>query len=145
MFRFDAPVTIGGTTRGITITTIAQSDKILPPNSACATGSPVIFAPCSLSPGLNKGTLEVLAGQTLALTYNIGKISGYSGQTLAPLGCTNKVTAPLTALGLSSSSTVNQVLAVANALIDNSTSGGTTTQTQAGDMNALLGDCVNQE
>ena len=64
---------------------------------------------------------------------------------MSVLGCGAKVTGALTALGLTSSSPVNQVLTVANALISNSKSGGATTQTQAGDMNALLGDCVNQE
>jgi hypothetical protein len=64
--------------------------------------------------------VEVLAAQTLALTYNIGKINGYNGQTMSVLGCGAKVTSALTALGLTS-----------------------TTQTQAGDMNALLGNCVH--
>src|SRR5262249_25067702 len=96
----DTPVSIGGATRGITITTVAQSDKILPPGSACATGNPVIFAPCTLSPGLNQGTLVNLASQTLALTYNIGKIGGYSGETVSALGCGSKITSSLAALGL---------------------------------------------
>src|SRR5215471_849931 len=144
--NLDTPVDIGGATRGFHVTTIAESDKILPPNSACVAGSPVIFpTPCSLSTGLNLGSLEVLAGQTLALTYNIGKIAGYSGQTLSALGCTPQITAPLTALGITASSTVNQVLTVANNLINGSTSGGSTTQAQAGAMNALLGNCVNKE
>ena len=64
---------------------------------------------------------------------------------MSTLGCTAKITAPLTALGLSATSTVNQVLAVANDLIDRSTSAGSTTQSQAGAMNSLLGDCVNKE
>jgi uncharacterized repeat protein (TIGR01451 family) len=142
--RLDTAVSIGGPSRGFTVTTIAQSDKVLR-NDACEAGSPTIFSPCTFSAGLQTNTLEVLAAQTLALTYNIGKVNGYNGQTMSVLGCGAKVTSGLTTLGLSSSSTVNQVLTVANALISNSKSGGTTTQTQAGDMNALLGNCVNQE
>src|SRR5262245_29707004 len=143
--NLDTPVDIGGATHGFHVTTIAQSDKILPPNNACGAGAPVIFAPCTLSDSLNLQTLNVLAGQTLAVTYNIGKIPGYSGQTMSTLGCAPKVTAPLVALGLSASSTVNQVLTVANSLINNSTASGATTQAQAGAMNSLLGDCVNKE
>lgn len=79
------------------------------------------------------------------MTYNIGKISGYSGQTVAALSCQAYITSPLSALGLSSSSTVNQVLAVANGLIGQSFKpGGTATQAQEGAMNALLG-CMNRE
>lgn len=79
------------------------------------------------------------------MTYNIGKISGYSGQTVAALSCQVYITSPLSALGLSSSSTVNQVLAVANGLIGQSFKpGGTATQAQEGAMNALLG-CMNRE
>jgi uncharacterized repeat protein (TIGR01451 family) len=140
----NTPVSIGGGTRGFTVTTVAQSDKILG-NNACTTGTPTIFSPCTFSTGLQENTLENLAAQTLALTENIGQISGYTGQTVSALGCAAKVSPALSALGLSGSSTVNQVLSVANRLIDTSTSGGTTTQTQAGDMNSLLGDCVNKE
>jgi hypothetical protein len=82
----------------------------------------------------------VLAAQTLALTYNINNISGFSSNTIGSLGCT----AP-SGLGLTSSSTMSQVLVVANSLIDGSTSAGTTTQAQAGAMNSLLGGCINIE
>jgi hypothetical protein len=126
------------------VTTVAQSDKILR-NDACTSGSPTIFSPCTFSTGLQENTLANLASQTLALTYNVAKINSYSGQTMATLGCTASVSSALSALGLSGTSTVNQVLTVANTLINNSKSGGTTTQTQAGDMNGLLGGCVNQE
>jgi uncharacterized repeat protein (TIGR01451 family) len=107
--RLDTAVSIGAATRGFTVATIAQSDKILG-NNACEAGSPMIFSPCTFSTGLQTNTLEVLAAQTLALTYNIGRINGYSEQTMSVLGCGAKVTSALTALGLSSSSIVNQVL-----------------------------------
>jgi len=47
-------------------------------------------------------------------------------------------------LNLSASSTVESVRTAANTLIGNSLGGGTTTQGQAGPMNALLG-CLNRE
>ena len=46
--------------------------------------------------------VEVLPAQTVAPTYNIGKINGYNGQTMSVLGCGAKVTSALTALGLTS-------------------------------------------
>ncbi len=133
----DTPVFIGGSTRGFTVTTVLQSDTILG-NGAC--GPSIFNCGSNLSPGLNTNTLEVLAAQTLALTYNINNISGFSSNTIGSLGCT----AP-SGLGLTSSSTMSQVLVVANSLIDGSTSAGTTTQAQAGAMNSLLGGCVNIE
>jgi hypothetical protein len=141
----DSPVTIGGGSRSFTPTTIAESDKILGV-SACQSGSPAIFS-CSgnLSAGLNENTLENLLAQTLGLGYNIGNVSGYTGQAVSAFGCSNLVTPALSGLGLSAASSVNQVFTAANALIANSVSGGSTTQTQAGDMNALLGDCLNKE
>jgi len=75
----------------------------------------------------------------LALGYNIKILPSFSGQTVAQLACTQYVTA-----GLTGSSTVNQVFTAAVALIDGSGSGGTTTQSQIGAMNQLLG-CVNRE
>jgi len=142
--KLDTAVTIGGGGRSFTVTTIAQSDKILN-NSACQSGNPIIFV-CTgsktgqgLSDKLQSNSLEVLAAQTLGLTYNIKFISGFAGQTLAQLGC-----APPSALtSLSSSSKVEDVLALANSLIANSTKGGSTTQVQASAMNSLL-TCVNR-
>lgn len=131
------PVFIGGATRGFTVTTILQSDTILG-NGAC--GPSIFNCGSNLSPGLNKNTLEVLAAQTLALTCNINNISGLSANTLGSLGCTVP-----SGLGLTSSSTVGQVVTVANSLINGSTSSGTATQAQAGAMNSLLGGCVNIE
>jgi uncharacterized surface anchored protein len=139
----NSPVTIGGGTRSVSVTSIVQSDKILGGN-ACTFGIPTIFtctgtgAGQGLSDALKVGTLNNLAAQTLALTYNIQKIGGYSGQTLGALSCS-----PVT--GLTSSSTVNDALVLANSLIQNSVFGGTTTQAQASAMNTLLGDCLNRE
>jgi hypothetical protein len=142
-----AAVTIGSGSRMITIGTIDRSDAILS-NDSCTPLAAIItctgIAPKGLSSGLHSNTLEVLMAQTLALTYNVSLVTGYSGQTIGGLACTANLTASLTGLGLSSASTVNQVLSVANSLIGNSIRGGTTTQTQAGDLNALLG-CLNRE
>jgi uncharacterized repeat protein (TIGR01451 family) len=145
--NIDTPMSIGGATRGFRATTTAQSDKILG-NGVCEPGSPAIFlTPCSLSAGLGVNTLENLAGQTLALTYNIGRIAGYTSHTISTLGCVNKLTSALTSapLSLSPNSSVSNVLAAANKLINGSKSGGTTTQTQTAEMNGLLGGCINAE
>jgi hypothetical protein len=87
--------------------------------------------------------------QTLAITYNILHPNNvpdpaYATQTVGSLTCSAYLTAPLTGLGLSSSSTVSAVRDVANALIGNSIRGGSTTQAQAGAMNSLL-SCLNRE
>ncbi|WP_346428512.1 hypothetical protein [Alicyclobacillus mengziensis] len=143
------PVTLGivGTDfRSVTVEFVSNptpgsdtvnSDDILKGNYCSLAGSN-----CgSLSDNLQSGTLETLMAQTLALTYNIEYIPCYSGQTVAELGCAGF----LDDLSLSPDSTVNDVLNLANSLIANSLSGGTTTQSQAGAMNSLLGDCLNQE
>ena len=143
----DTPVTIGSGSHTFTVTTIAQSDKILS-NDDCVGGNPVIFT-CNGSSGLlakiNTNSFEVLGAQTLALTYNIQNISGFSGQTLAALGVQPWITPTLNGLGVTSSTTVNQLLVIANNLIGNSFKpSGTATQAQIGDMNTLLGK-VNRE
>jgi len=171
-FRLTTFFSLGGTiplgnaaagvsgSRGFTVTSLTESNKIEPKQlNACGLGSPVIFgtliANCTLSTGLNLGTFNTLAGQTLALSYNTtpSLVPGFSGQTVAGLStatnnCVALLTSPLTSgpapLTLTAGSTVNQVLTAANYLIANSASGGSTTQAQAGAMNALLG-CVNRE
>ena len=132
--------------RGALIDTQAESKKVLPNTlNACGKGSPVIFSDqtatkdCSVATGINKDSLNTLAAQTLALGYNIKILPSFSGQTLASLACTQYATA-----GLTGSSTVNQTFTAAVALINGSASGGTTTQSQIGAMNQLLG-CVNRE
>ncbi len=120
--------------RYFNVTTIKQSDTILPPPNGCDV---TIFncAVTGLSDSLSVGTFENLASQTLALSYNveyynvIGKAFGT--ETLGQLGAT-----PV--LGLTSSSTVQDVLNLANQLIANSAAGGTTTQAQANAMINLI-------
>jgi hypothetical protein len=127
------------------VTKVSTSDTILS-NMSCEAGVITCTgkSPNGLSDAINANTMDVLMAQTLATSYNIQKISGYSGQTVAVLNCQSYVTSPLTALGLSGSSTVNNVLSVANSLIGGSIAGGTTTQAQASAMNALL-SCLNRE
>ena len=80
-----------------------------------------------------------LSAQTLPLGYNIKLVSGYTGQSIALLGCTAYLTA-----GLTGSNTVNDAFNAAVALINGSASGGTTTQAKIGAMNLLL-NCLNRE
>ena len=145
--NLDTPVTIGAGAHTFTVTTIAQSDKILG-NNDCGGGSPTIFTctgPSGLLGGINKNSFEVLGAQTLALTYNIGNISGFAGQTLSALSVNAYITPALAGLGVTPSTTVDQLLAISNNLIANSFKpGGTATQIQIGDMNSLLGQ-VNRE
>ena len=131
------PVPLGQQGPGLryfNVQTIAQSDKILPPPNGCTTS---IFncRVTGLSQDLNQGTFENLAMQTLALAYNIeyfGDVGTVFGtQTLGQLGATP-------ALGLTSSSTVQDVLDLANQFIANSASGGSTTQAQATAMISLI-------
>lgn len=138
-------ITIGTGGRSATINTKDEAQKVLPgdPN-ACGKGSPQIFGSsssnCTRASGLNESTLNTLAAQTLALSYNIKFLTGYTGQTLSGLGCS----VPSGLSGVTTSSTVNSVLTLANSLLGSSASGGSTTQTQANAMNTLLG-CFNSE
>jgi hypothetical protein len=136
--------------RGYTVDDPTGSNKILPNrHDACGPGNPEVFAPCNettLTPGLNVGTLNTLAGQTLALSYNVLNVGGATSaafglQTLDLRGCTAFATG-----GLTGSSTINEALVAANTLIANSAFGASpaTTQNAAGQMNALLG-CLNEE
>ncbi len=141
------PVNIG---RGANIDSSAKSLKVLPNTlNACGKGSPVIFTvgaqtantDCTLANGVNKSSLNTLAAQTLALGYNLKPAlrPGFAGQTIGQLQCTAYLTA-----GLTGTSTVNDAFNAAVALINGSAAGGTTTQTQIGGMNSLLG-CLNRE
>ena len=145
------PVTIGSDGHTYTVTTLAASDKILS-NDGCTVGAPTIWV-CTGANGLvirlNPNTFEVLGAQTLALSYNIGKITGYSGNTVGGLSCQSLLTSPLTSapLNLTASSSVGDVLTAANWLIGHSfkdSVGGFATQAQEGAMNALLG-CLNRD
>jgi hypothetical protein len=137
------PITIG---RGATIDLQAEALKVLPLTlNACGKGSITIFSGqdathnCSLATGINMGTLNTAAAQTLALGYNIALVTGYTGQTIASLGCSAYLTA-----GLLGTNTVNAAFGKAVDLINGSASGGTTTQGQLGAMNLLL-SCLNRE
>jgi hypothetical protein len=137
--------------RGSLIDTQAEAAKVFPNTlNACGKGTPSIFTvgaatatkDCTVATGINTGTLNTNSAQTLALAYNIGLVSGFTGQTLGALGCG----AYAAAAGLTSASTVNDTFTAAVALIDKSYSGavGATTQTQLGNMNLLL-NCLNRE
>ena len=140
--------------RGDTIKTIAESNKIERGN-ACNFGFPPIFnatltANCTLAMGLKIQTLNTLTGQTLALTYNIRNVGGlttsFAGQFLSVLlGSATCPSSLATSVGLDPvTNTVEDALKKANTLIANSALNGSTTQSQAGAMNALLG-CLNRE
>lgn len=115
----------------------AKSKQILPD-----TKNGIGLTGCSglLDSGINTGSFNNLLSQTLALSYNILYQGGYAGQTLGALGCAG--VGPLT-----SSSTVEQARAYANYLIGNAkqNAGDVITQSQIGDMNGLLGNCLNAE
>jgi uncharacterized repeat protein (TIGR01451 family) len=120
-----------------TIGTIALSDMILS-NDSCSG----VITCTGLNDNLNSNTVEVLMSQTLALSYNILDVAGYSSNTIASLGC--NVPPPLNAapFNLSGSSSVGTVKTIAYGLIAGIYT--TTTQDQAGAMNSLLG-CLNNE
>jgi hypothetical protein len=142
--------------RGSNIDTQDESLKVLPTKlNACGKGTPQIFtvggstsANCTLatvpSQKINIGTLNTAAAQTLALKYNImlvtvanGFQANYDGQTISGLGCT--------AVGsLTGASAVGDVFTYAVGLIDGSAANGSTTQSQLGALNTLLG-CLNRE
>jgi len=115
----------------------AKSKQILP-----STKDGIGLTGCSglLDSGIGTGSFNNLLSQTLALSYNILYKGGYAGQTLGSLGCAG--VGPLT-----SSSTVEQARDYANYLIGNAkkNAGAVITQSQIGDMNGLLGDCLNTE
>ena len=150
---FDTPIVIGFPGgRTATVTTIAQSDKIVRGN-ACVSPSSFNIPCTSRSADLKVGALENLARHTLALRYNVDVLSGFGGQTLGQIGCAVPAALSDASLpadlkpGLSSSSTLGDVLALANRLIGYSTAVAPfnlTTQAQAGAMYGLLG-CVNPE
>jgi len=130
--------------RGANVDTQPESLKILPNQlNACGKGTTVIFTgqtsstACSVRTGINVNSLNTLSAQTLALGYNLKLVTGYSGNTIGGLSCT-----PVGSLTVNSS--VTDAFNAAVALINGSASGGTTTQSQIGAMNTLLG-CLNRE
>lgn len=136
--------------RGSNIDTQAKSLKVLPNTlNACGKGNPLIFsgagaptatADCTSATGINKGTLNTSAAQTLAFGYNRKLVSGYNGQTINGLSCSSFAAAA----GLTGANTVLDAFNRAVALINGSIPGGTTTQSQLGALNQLLG-CLNRE
>jgi len=143
----DTTFTIGINAAGLryaTVATIKQSDKIVGVSIGACTKTDSFNLSCTKLPGgLQVQTLNVLAGQTLAAEYNFAYVSGFSSQTLGFLGCTIPTSLKAAPYNLSASSTMAQVIAVANYLIAHAVTGGSTTQQAAGDMNSLLGQCVN--
>jgi len=156
--NLDTQVSIGGGSRGVKVTTVAQSANVLgSPSVSCTavTGDPA----CKPSDGgLSAGALANLFSQTLSLKYNIVYLnSGTDTATLASLdgnlnpSCKQSILAgsaqaDLTALGLplDGSTTVGGLLALANTLINNSPSGApTVTSSQVAAINDLLGKYVN--
>ena len=134
--------------RGSTINTQGEAAKVLPSTlNACGKGTPFIYtvgaqtasAACKLATGINVGAFNTNTSQLLAISYNIIFVGNYPGQTLGNLGCGAYVTA-----GLSTSSTVENARDAARGLVNQSSTGGTTTQTNIGAMNQLLG-CLNRE
>ena len=129
------PLSLGGALEKVDVLNLGASNTYLRGN-----GCTIDTTACK-NTRVQRGTVETLLAQTLALTYNARYVSGYNGQTVAGLGCT--VDPVLTSLGLSASSTVDQVRIASNALI-NGLHLPATTQAQGGAMNALLG-CLNRE
>ncbi len=86
-----------------------------------------------------------LAAQTLALSYNIAAFTtgfGFGSQELGDVGCFNT---DASFLGFVSTSTMSEVLALANELINDADIGGdSVSRAQVTRMTALLGDCVNE-
>jgi hypothetical protein len=134
-----------GTVGGCVITVTKSGSAVIeanPPN-----GLSLAAGACTpLDAGLSSGAVNNLLAQTLALKLNATYVSGFSTNTVGSLGCTSYLTAYLQGLGLSSTSTINQVLAQANILIGNVKTGGVVVaSSQVGDFNALLGQCMNRE
>jgi hypothetical protein len=135
--------------RGSDIDTQGEAAKVLPnTGNACGKGTPFIFVTgaqtatkdCTLATGVNFGTLNTAASQTLALGYNLAMVYTFTGQTIGGVFCT----AYAAGAGLTATSTVDAAFARAVVLINGSASGGTTTQTQLGNLNLLL-NCLNRE
>ncbi len=135
---FTNPVTLGINPGGcyVVVNTASKSTTIFPKS---LNGFSAMQNCSALDKGINKNSFNTLLGQTLALSYNIRYVDNYAGQSIGDLGCT-----PVG--GLTSASTVEDVLTYANGLIGNAKSGygSTVTQSQIGDLNTLLG-CLNRE
>ena len=134
---------VSATTCSIVVNTKAISKVILP----STLNGVSILTNCTTSgsrdSGINVGSLNTLLAQTLAISFNILYINGYTGQTVGGLGCTATGIAALSPL--TNASTVQAVRDQANYLIANAKLGvPSVTQAQIGAMNTLLG-CLNRE
>jgi hypothetical protein len=111
----------------------SETATILPGKNAHNGHSLMADTGCVIAEGTSLGAFNNLLSQTLALHLNITLKAGYAGQTIAGLGCT----AEAAGTGLAGTTTVEGVLAAANADI---AAGGP----NAGAFNTLLG-CLNKE
>lgn len=146
------PVTLGTTGTGgfgTTVTNVTESNAILSGTACGSKHSSFTFFSCTtgLGTGLQERTFGDLVAQTLALSYNVELSPTFAGTVFT--GCnTTSITGvtPLTGLdGLGVTSSVTTVLTVADQMIATSAPTGATTQTAAGEMTALLGECINTE
>jgi hypothetical protein len=130
--------TVSASTCSIIVNTKAISKVILPNTKNGVSILTNCTTTASRDPGINTESLNTLLAQTLALSFNILYIQGYTGQTIGGMNCT-----PVGSL--SSASTVQAARDYANGLIANASLGGTVvTQSQIGALNTLLG-CLNRE
>jgi len=155
----DTTVSIGGVARGITVGLVTNTVTVL--NGVG--GTTAQKAACLLVVGnedctpldakpkdvVSRADLAKLMGHTMALELNIVYLNG--GVTTARISdigepkCTDgSISASLTKLTLTTSSTVGDVRSRANGLINNSPSGGVeTTGSEMTAMIEVLGQCVN--
>jgi hypothetical protein len=131
--------------RTVTIDSLAEANPILR-GDGCQ-GTSVLLCKSSqegLSIGVTANRLEQLARQSLALWYNIKSITDYADQTLAEQGCTGFIGTT----GFTSGDTVSEVFGDptigAQALINNSVAGGSTTLAQVNAIIPLI-NCLNAE
>ena len=130
--------TVSASTCSIIVNTKAISKVILPNTKNGVSILTNCTTTASRDPGINTESLNTLLAQTLALSFNILYIQGYTGQTIGGMNCT-----PVGSLTLAS--TVQAARDYANGLIANASLGGTVvTQSQIGALNTLLG-CLNRE
>lgn len=132
--------------RASNIDTQAKSVSVLFPSlKACDANATIIFSDqtastdCSLASGVSKAALNGLSGQALALAYNSAFVSGYSGNTINVLSCNAYLTG-----GLTGASGMSAAFNAAVQLIQDSGTGGTTTQAQLVAMTQLL-SCLNND
>jgi hypothetical protein len=137
--ELNTPAVIGqwppsGGALGAQITTVAASDEVLVGGQGTGQDACTILG-CPRNSVVQRGTIDSLAGQTLALAYNVAFNEGFAGETVGQLPCDQELAS--VGHGLNISSPMTQVLAAANAILAGSAS-GPTTQKQASDATQLL-------